>query len=64
MTGRPTIALSVPSAGRLLGLGRSQSYALAKQGRIPVRRNGRRVYVDPVEFARRFGVRVDAGVAS
>jgi excisionase family DNA binding protein len=37
--------LSVPEAGRLLGLGRSAAYAAADRGDIPVRRLGRRLLV-------------------
>lgn len=33
--------LSVPEAGRLLGVGRSAAYEAAKQGQIPVLRIGK-----------------------
>ncbi|MBT9143385.1 MAG: putative DNA-binding proteinA [Dehalococcoidia bacterium] len=40
-----TLVLSVPEAGRLLGLSRSTSYALANSGELPCLRLGRRLVV-------------------
>lgn len=37
--------LTVPEAGRLIGLGRSAAYAAVERGDLPVRRLGRRLVV-------------------
>lgn len=38
-------AITVPEAGKMLGLGRAAAYAAAKRGEIPVLRIGRRMLV-------------------
>ena len=44
--------LTVPEAGRLLGMGRSSAYEAARRGQIPTLRLGRRLLV-PVPALRR-----------
>ena len=44
--------ISVPEAGRLLGLGKNGSYAAAGRGEIPVLRFGSRLRVPVVAFDR------------
>lgn len=39
------LAISVPEAGRLLGLGRNAAYEAAQRGEIPTLRFGRRLVV-------------------
>lgn len=39
------LAVSVPEAGRMLGLGRDAAYLAAKRGEIPTYRVGRRLLV-------------------
>jgi excisionase family DNA binding protein len=44
MTGRSRYLLTIPEAGRLLGLGRTASYEAVRRGDLPVLRiNGRRL---------------------
>ena len=45
--------ISVEEASRILGVGRNQAYALARAGKLPVIRNGRRFLV-PVRALRRW----------
>jgi len=52
-------ALSVPAAGRYLGLGRAQAYAAASRGEIPTLRLGRRILVPTALLARRLGLMRD-----
>jgi excisionase family DNA binding protein len=42
---RKPLAVSVPEAGRLLGVGRITAYRAAKAGRLPTVRFGRRLVV-------------------
>ena len=42
---REPLVLSVPAAGKLLGLSRPTSYALAAQGKIPTLRLGHKLVV-------------------
>ncbi|MBT9140974.1 MAG: putative DNA-binding proteinA [Dehalococcoidia bacterium] len=42
---KETLVLSVPEAGRLLGLSRATAYALANSGELPCLRLGRRLIV-------------------
>jgi len=51
--------LSVPAAGRYLGLGRAQAYAAASRGEIPTLRVGRRILVPTALLARRLGLMRD-----
>jgi len=51
--------LSVPAAGRYLGLGRAQAYAAASRGEIPTLRLGRRILVPTALLARRLGLMRD-----
>ena len=51
--------LSVPAAGRYLGLGRAQAYAAASRGDIPTLRVGRRILVPTALLARRLGLMRD-----
>ena len=44
--------LTVEEAGRLLGISRNTSYALARSGAIPTIRLGRRLLVPKVAFDR------------
>jgi len=48
--------LSVPAAGRYLGLGRAQAYAAANRGEIPTLRVGRRILVPTALLARALGL--------
>jgi hypothetical protein len=47
---RESLAVSVPAAGRMLGLGRNAAYQAAKRGDLPTLRLGRRIVVplDPL----------------
>jgi excisionase family DNA binding protein len=47
-----TATLSVPEAGRLLGLGRNASYEAARRGELPVLNFGRKKRVPCVAFQR------------
>ena len=51
--------LSVPAAGRYLGLGRAQAYAAASRGDLPTLRVGRRILVPTALLARRLGLMRD-----
>ncbi len=51
--------LSVPAAGRYLGLGRAQAYAAASRGDIPTLRVGRRILVPTAILAQRLGLMRD-----
>jgi excisionase family DNA binding protein len=42
---RGRLTITVPEAGRLLGIGRDASYAAAERGEIPTLRLGRRIVV-------------------
>lgn len=42
---RERLTITVPEAGRLLGLGRDASYSAAERGDLPVLRIGRRLVV-------------------
>lgn len=42
---RDRMTLTVPEAGRCLGLGRNASYAAAQRGELPVIRIGGRLFV-------------------
>lgn len=46
------LTLSVPEAGRLLGIGRDAAYRAARNGAIPTIRVGGRVLVPKHQFAR------------
>lgn len=46
------VTLSVPEAGRRLGLGRNASYDAARRGELPVLRFGRKLRVPLVAFER------------
>ena len=51
-TAETHLTLSVPEAGRLVGLGRDASYEAAKRGKIPVLRFGRLLRVPIRAFER------------
>jgi hypothetical protein len=46
------LAVSVPAAGRMLGLGRNAAYQAAKRGDLPTFRIGRRILV-PLDALRK-----------
>jgi excisionase family DNA binding protein len=46
------LTISVPEAGRRLGLGKNASYEAARRGELPVLRFGRRLRVPVVAFER------------
>jgi excisionase family DNA binding protein len=46
------LTISVPEAGRRLGLGRNASYAAARRGEIPVLRFGRKLRVPRIAYER------------
>lgn len=48
----PTLTLSVPEAGRRLGLGKNASYEAARRGELPVLRFGRKLRVPNVALER------------
>jgi excisionase family DNA binding protein len=47
-----TETLSVPEAGRRVGLGKNASYEAARRGELPVLRFGRKLRVPRVAFER------------
>jgi excisionase family DNA binding protein len=51
-TPSPTATLSVPEAGRLLGLGRNAAYDAARRGELPVLEFGRKKRVPCVALQR------------
>jgi excisionase family DNA binding protein len=44
------ITITVPEAGKILGIGRAQSYAAAREGKIPTLQLGRRLLVPVKPF--------------
>jgi len=46
------LTISVPEAGRRLGLGKNASYEAARRGELPVLRFGRKLRVPVVAFER------------
>ena len=46
------LTISVPEAGRRLGLGKNASYEAARRGELPVLRFGRKLRVPIVAFER------------
>ena len=46
------LTISVPEAGRRLGIGRNSSYEAAARGQIPTIRIGRRILVPLIAFDR------------
>ena len=46
------LTMSVPEAGRRLGLGRNASYEAARRGELPVLRFGRKLRVPIIAFER------------
>ena len=46
----PQLTMSVPEAGRRLGIGRNTAYEAARQGQLPVIRIGRRMMVPVAAF--------------
>ena len=52
LTTSPVATLSVPDAGRRLGLGRNASYDAARRGDLPVLRFGRKLVVPRVALER------------
>jgi excisionase family DNA binding protein len=50
------LTMSVPEAGRLLKLGRSQSYEAAARGEIPTLRFGRSLRVPKPKFMQMLGL--------
>ncbi|MBT9166119.1 MAG: putative DNA-binding proteinA [Chloroflexi bacterium] len=52
MEEKETLVLSVPEAGRLLGLSRATAYALANSGELPCLRLGRRLIVPKAALER------------
>ena len=50
MSQEETRVLSVPEAGRLIGCGRNLSYELARTGKIPTIRLGRKLVVPKEAF--------------
>jgi excisionase family DNA binding protein len=45
-----TLTISVPEAGRRLGVGRNQAYEAARQGQLPIIRIGKRMLVPVPAF--------------
>ena len=48
---RPLTTLSVPEAGKLLGLGRNAAYEAAQRGEIPTVKFGHKIRVPVVRLA-------------
>ncbi len=46
-----TLAISVEEAGRLLGISRGLAYSLAREGKLPVVRLGKRILVPKAALA-------------
>ena len=44
--------LTIPEVGRILGIGRQTAYEMARQGKIPVLRLGRKLLVPKVALER------------
>lgn len=53
----PRLTLTVPEAGRVLGLGRNASYEAARTGAIPVLRIGGKLLVPRPALERLLGMR-------
>ncbi len=51
-----TPTLTVPEAGRFIGLGRAASYEAARRGQLPTLRFGKRLLVPTAEFRRLLGL--------
>jgi excisionase family DNA binding protein len=51
------LTLTVPEAGKRLGLGRNASYAAAKRGELPVLRFGKRLVVPIAALQRKLEAR-------
>ena len=56
---RVTPTLSVPEAGRILGIGRSAAYEAVKSGDIPAIKVGRSVRVPTARLLALLGLRTD-----
>jgi hypothetical protein len=54
LRGKATV--NVPTAGRVLGIGRAQAYEAATRGTIPTLRIGRRVVVPVVPLLKMLGI--------
>jgi hypothetical protein len=52
-SGHERLTISVPEAGRRLGLGRNASYEAARRGEIPVLKFGKKLVVPIVALARK-----------
>ena len=57
------VTMSVPEAGRLLGIGRNSAYDAAASGDIPTIRIGRRLLVPKIAFDRMLAEAGQGGVA-
>lgn len=52
VAGSGTVTMSVPEAGRLLGISKNSAYAAAKRGELPVIRLGSRLVVPRAALAK------------
>jgi excisionase family DNA binding protein len=50
--GQPQLTMSVPEAGRRLGLSKNASYEAARRGELPVLRFGRKLRVPAIALER------------
>lgn len=53
------LTIDVPTAGRLLGIGRRQAYEAAKSGDLPTLKIGSRILVPVAPFLKLIGVEDD-----
>jgi excisionase family DNA binding protein len=58
------LTISVPEAGRRLGIGRNTAYEAARQGQIPTIRIGRRVVVPVAAFEAMLAVKSKQEIAA
>ncbi len=54
------LTYTIEEAGKMLGIGRNQSYGAAERGEIPTIRIGKRLLVPKATFDRLLGLRVEA----
>ena len=52
MTGKARATLTIPEVCEMLGIGRQTAYEMARQGRLPVLRLGRKVLVPKIALER------------
>jgi excisionase family DNA binding protein len=58
------VTISVPEAGKKLGIGRNAAYEAARRGEIPVIRLGKRIVVPTAAFEKMLAVRTKAQIVA